>query len=119
MRHAKDGGVSDRYGGRPVHRRTGDRANHPGCRERETGSDYRPIRFAYNLGNFLRTLALPPEIAHWSLTSLRERLIKIGAKLVLHARSIIFQLAEVAVPRRLWEEMLTAIAGLRSVEHPP
>jgi hypothetical protein len=36
----------------------------------------------------MRTLALPPEIAHWSLTSLRERLIKIGAKLVLHARSI-------------------------------
>ncbi len=74
---------------------------------------------AYNLGNFLRTLALPPEIAHWSLTSLRERLIKIGAKLVLHARSIIFQLAEVAVPRRLWEKMLTAIAGLRPVGHPP
>jgi hypothetical protein len=74
---------------------------------------------AYNLGNFLRTLALPPEIAHWSLTSLRERLIKIGAKLVLHARSITFQLAEVAVPRRSWEAMLAAIAGLRPVVHPP
>ena len=74
---------------------------------------------AYNLGNFLRTLALPPEIVHWSLTSLRERLIKIGAKVVLHARSITFQLAEVAVSRRLWEEMLTAIASLRPVEHPP
>ncbi len=74
---------------------------------------------AYNLGNFLRTLALPPEISHWSLTSLRKRLIKIGAKLVLHARSITFQLAEVAVSRRLWEEMLTAIAGLRPVEQPP
>jgi hypothetical protein len=54
------------------------------------------------------------------LTSLCERLIKIGAKLVLHARSITFQLAEVAVSRRcLWEEMLTAIAGLQPVEHPP
>ena len=74
---------------------------------------------AYNLGNFLRTLALPPEIVHWSLTSLRERLIKIGAKVVLHARSITFQLAEVAVSRRLWEKMLTAIASLRPVEHPP
>ena len=74
---------------------------------------------AYNLGNFLRTLALPPEIAHWSLTSLRERLIKIGAKAVRHARSITFQLAEVAVSRRLWEEMLVAIAGPRQVEHPP
>ena len=74
---------------------------------------------AYNLANFLRTLALPPEIAHWSLTSLRERLIKIGAKAVRHARSITFQLAEVAVSRRLWEEMLVAIAGLRQVERPP
>ncbi|MCH9020763.1 MAG: IS1380 family transposase [Proteobacteria bacterium] len=74
---------------------------------------------AYNLGNFLRTLALPPEIAHWSLTSLRERLIKIGAKVVRHARSITFQLAEVAVSCRLWKEMLAAIAGLRPVEHPP
>ena len=55
----------------------------------------------------------------WSLTTLREKLIKIGAKLVLHARSITFQLAEVAVSRRLWEEMLAAIACLRPVEHPP
>ena len=46
-------------------------------------------------------------------------MIKIGAKLVLHARSITFQLAEVAVSRRLWEEMLTAIAGLRPIEQPP
>ena len=74
---------------------------------------------AYNLGNFLHTLALPPEIARWSLTSLRERLIKIGAKAVRHARSITFQLAEVAVPARLWEEMITAIAGMRPVEQPP
>ncbi len=53
------------------------------------------------------------------MTSLRERLIKVGAKLVLHARSIVFQLAEVAVPRRLWEEMLAAIAKLQLVEQPP
>ena len=75
---------------------------------------------AYNLGkNFLRTLALPPEIAHWSLISLRERLIKIGAKVVRHAHSLIFQLAEVAVSCRLWNEMLAAVAGLRPVERPP
>ncbi len=49
----------------------------------------------------------------------RVKLIKISAKLVLHACSIIFQLAEVAVPSRLWEEMLTPIAGLRAVEQPP
>ncbi len=56
---------------------------------------------AYNLGKFLRTLALPAEIAHCSLTSLRERLIKIGAKVVRHGRYITFQLAEVAIPRTL------------------
>ena len=56
---------------------------------------------AYNLGNFLRTLALPSEFAHWSLTSLREQLIKVGAKAMHHARSHIFQLAEVVVPGRL------------------
>ncbi len=74
---------------------------------------------AYNLGNFLRTLTLPPEISHWSLTSLRERLIKVGAKLLRHARSITFQLAEVAVSRSLWQQMLLAIAGLKPAEQPP
>ncbi len=55
---------------------------------------------AYNLGNFLRRLALPPSVKHWSLTTLREKLIKIGAKVVSHARYVIFQMAEVAVPRK-------------------
>ncbi len=64
-------------------------------------------------------LAVSPEIEHRSLTSLRERLIKIGAKLVRHARYIAFQLAEVAISHPLWDEMLTAIAGLRPVVHPP
>jgi Transposase DDE domain group 1 len=39
---------------------------------------------AYNLGNFLRTLATPEPIKDWSLTSLKEKLIKIGAKVVSH-----------------------------------
>src|SRR3954470_23265697 len=38
----------------------------------------------------------------WSLTSLRETLIKIGAKVVSHGRYVAFQLAEVAVSRRLF-----------------
>ncbi len=38
----------------------------------------------YNLANFMRTLALPAEVEHWSLTTLREKLIKIGAKVVRH-----------------------------------
>jgi hypothetical protein len=52
---------------------------------------------AYNFGNFLRQLALPKPIRHWSMTTLREKLIKIGAKVVRHARYTIFQIAEVAV----------------------
>src|ERR687883_838977 len=54
---------------------------------------------AYNLGNFMRTLAVPKAAGRWSLTSLREKLIKIGAKVVGHRRYVTFQLAEVAVPR--------------------
>jgi hypothetical protein len=68
---------------------------------------------AYNLGNFLRRLALPKSVAHWSLTTLREKLIKIGAKVVHHARYVIFQLAEVAVPKRLFRAILRRIARLR------
>ena len=43
---------------------------------------------AYNLGNFLRRLALPRSVKHWSLTTLREKLVKIGAKVVCHARYV-------------------------------
>ncbi len=49
---------------------------------------------AYNLGNFLRRLALPRSLKHWSLTTLREKLIKIGAKVVTHSGYVIFQMAE-------------------------
>ena len=43
---------------------------------------------------------------HWSLTTLREKLIKIGAKVVTHSRWLIFQMAEVAVPRELYAAIL-------------
>ncbi len=69
---------------------------------------------AYNLGNFLRTLAMPEAIKDWSLTSLREKLIKIGAKVVSHGRYIAFQMAEVAIPRHLFADILRLIAELRS-----
>jgi hypothetical protein len=55
---------------------------------------------AYNLGNFMRTLAMPTTTETWSLTSLREKLIKIGAKVTSHGRYVTFQMAEVAVSRR-------------------
>lgn len=74
---------------------------------------------AYNLGNFLRTLALPRAVEHWSLTTLREKLIKIGAKIVRHGRYVIFQLAEVAIPKDLFAEILRRIAGLRPALVPP
>ena len=56
---------------------------------------------AYNLANFMRTLALPKEVEHWSLTTLREKLVKIGAKVVRHGRYVTFELAGVAVPKEL------------------
>ena len=69
---------------------------------------------AYNLGNFLRTLAIPEAIGEWSLTSLREKLIKIGAKVVSHGRYVTFQMAEVAIPRKLFVAIMQRIAALRS-----
>jgi Transposase DDE domain group 1 len=69
---------------------------------------------AYNLGSFLRQLALPRPVRTWSLTTLREKLIKIGAKVVHHARVVTFQLAEVAVPRELFAAILWRIGRLRA-----
>ena len=60
---------------------------------------------AYNLGNFLRTLATPESIKDWSLTSLKEKLIKIGGKVVSHGRYVDFQMAEVAIPRQMFQEI--------------
>ena len=74
---------------------------------------------AYNLGNFLRTLASPDEVEHCSLTTLREKLIKIGAKLIRHGRYITFQMAEVAIPRALVAEILGLIDWLRPAPLPP
>jgi Transposase DDE domain group 1 len=68
---------------------------------------------AYNLGNFLRQLALPRSVQAWTLTTLREKLIKVGAKVVHHARAVTFQLAEVAVPRSLFAAILGRIDRLR------
>jgi Transposase DDE domain group 1 len=73
---------------------------------------------AYNLGNFMRTLAMPKAAEPWSLTSLREKLIKIGAKVVSHGRYVTFQLAEVAVSRQMFQEILSLIARLRGPPAP-
>ena len=68
---------------------------------------------ASNLANFLRALALPQEVEHWSLTTLRDKLVKIGARIVHHGRYVVFQLAEVAVPRALFADILRRIDRLR------
>jgi len=67
---------------------------------------------AYNLGNFLRRLALPRSVQHSSLTTLREKLIKIGAKVVAHSRYVFFQMAEVAAGKRLFRAILERIRRL-------
>lgn len=72
---------------------------------------------AYNLANFMRTLALPTEVEHWSLTTIREKLVKIGAKVVAHGRYVTFQMAEVAVPRDLFRKILRLIDRLRRPSH--
>jgi hypothetical protein len=70
---------------------------------------------AYNLANFLRQLALPRPVRTWTLTTLRERLIKIGAKVVTRSKAVTFQMAEVAVPRTLFAAILDRIDRLRLV----
>jgi hypothetical protein len=69
---------------------------------------------AYNLANLLRRLALPKSVKKWSLRTLREKLIKIGAKVVRHSRYVIFQMAEVVVPRALFRQILERISRLRA-----
>src|SRR6476660_7362827 len=73
---------------------------------------------AYNLANFMRTLAMPKTADPWSLTSLREKLVKIGAKVTSHGRYVTFQMAEVAVSRQMFQEILMLIARLRAPPAP-
>ena len=73
---------------------------------------------AYNLTNFLRTLALPQAMANWSLTTLREKLARIGARMVRHGHYITFQMAEVAVSGRMFGRILVRIAQLRASPRP-
>jgi len=70
---------------------------------------------AYNLGNFLRSLALPKKIKDLSFRTLQVKMIKIGAKVVRHSRYVIFQIAEVMVSRLLFLDILECIGRLRPV----
>jgi hypothetical protein len=79
----------------------------PGVREPFTRTDRQ------DPGNFLRTQALPDAVEQWSLTTLKGKLIKIGAKVVRHGRHVAFQMAEAAIARILFAEVLYLIAQLR------
>lgn len=67
---------------------------------------------AYNLGNLWRRLALPTEIGNWSLTSLQQRLMKTGGRLIKHARYYWLLLAESHLTRRLFGAMLGKVVAL-------
>jgi hypothetical protein len=67
---------------------------------------------AYNLGNLWRRLVLPRKIENWSLTSLQQRLVKTGGRLVKHARYYWLLLAESHLTRRLFGSMLRRIEAL-------
>ena len=61
---------------------------------------------------------MPKAAQPWSLTSLGEKLIKIGAKVVSHGRYITFQIAEVAVSRQIFADILSLVARLRAPPAP-
>jgi hypothetical protein len=69
---------------------------------------------AHNLANLWRRLVLPKRIENWSLTSLQQRLVKTGGRLVKHARYYWLLLAESHLTRRLFAGMLRRIASLPS-----
>ena len=66
----------------------------------------------------MRTLAMPKTAELWSLTSLREKLIKIGAKVVSHGRYVTFQMAEASVSRQVFANILSLITRLRPPSAP-
>jgi hypothetical protein len=71
-----------------------------------------PSLIAYNLGNLWRRLALPAPIGKWSLTSLQQRLVKTGGRLIQHARYYWLLLAESHLTQRLFADMLQKVAAL-------
>jgi hypothetical protein len=84
------------------------------CRRvRDNAARLQLFALAYKLANFQRQLVLPKPIQRWTLTTLREKLVKIGSKVVGRARYVTFQLSEVAVPRQLFARILERFDQLR------
>ena len=69
--------------------------------------------FSYRAGSWNKKRSVVAKVEHWSLTMLREKLVKIGAEVVRHGRYVTFQMAEVAAPRDLFREILRLIDGFR------
>jgi hypothetical protein len=101
--------VAKAFGARQsVLSRTGPRLGAPPTRGTRLGRGLTGVQTGSPGGHHQREA-----VALWSLTSLREKLIKIGAKVVHHARYAVFQMAEVAVPKELFEKILCLIDRLR------
>jgi len=90
------------------------RSSGPGCH----AAPLPPTPSASSSMPWLITSAMPKASKPWSLTSLREKLIKIGAKVVSHGRYVTFQMAEVAVSRQMFAEILLLITRLRAQPAP-
>jgi hypothetical protein len=67
---------------------------------------------AYNVGNLWRRMVLPLRVGNWSLTSLQQRLVKTGGRLIKHGRYYWLLLAEGHLPRPLFGAILGRIAWL-------
>ena len=86
------------------------------CSDRRSGRRGAGIKSVPLVGLTTRLrfgLVLPDEMERWSLTTLREKVVMVGAKVIAHARYAIFHVAEVAVPRDPFRDMLERIGGLR------
>ena len=88
-------------------RQAGDEDDAPDChRFRSNEARLWLSLIAYNLGNLWRRLVLPKRIANWSLTSLQQRVVKTGGRLIKHARYYWLLLAESHLTRRLFGSMV-------------
>ena len=107
-------GLLHHVGSRGQSRRNRPESRHCGRKVR-----FRPLTHRHggcagtSLLSHKRTLALPKAVGCWPLTTLREKLIKIGVKIVRHGRYVTFKLAGVAVPRDLFQKFLMLIDDLR------
>jgi len=120
--------VGTKAGAKPKGKGGGLLVRNPAQGPRGSGTAHRPPAEATGglileeaedlLSRFPVSVVLPRPVRTWTLTTLREKLIEIGAKVVRHAKAVTFQLAEVAVPRALFTAILGRIGRLRAAPGP-